>query len=154
MSATTEDATGRRSGVLQRILNWIERTGNRIPHPVTLFAILAALVVVLSAVLSQTGIEVESPLEDEGTLTVTNLLSAEGVRYLFTSMVDNFIDFAPLGVVLATMIGIGMAEQTGLISAALRAFIFAIPRFLMTFGIVFAGVMSSVASDAGYVASR
>lgn len=152
MSAVAHETSGvKKKGFLQRVLNWIERTGNRLPHPVTLFAILAALVVVLSAVLSMAGIQVESPLEGEGTLTVTNLLSAEGIRYLFTSMVDNFINFAPLGVVLATMVGIGMAEQTGLIGATLRAFIFAIPRSLLTFGIVFAGIMSSVASDAGYV---
>lgn len=144
-------ATDKKPGVLQGILNGIERTGNRLPHPVTLFAILAALVVVLSALLSMTGMQVESPLEGEGTLTVNNLLSAEGIRYLFTSMVDNFINFAPLGVVLATMVGIGMAEQTGLISATLRAFVLAIPNTLLTFGIVFAGIMSSVASDAGYV---
>lgn len=82
---------------------------------------------------------------------VTNLLDKEGIRYLFGSMVDNFIGFAPLGVVLATMLGIGLAERTGLISVLLRGFVMAIPNSLITAGLVFAGIMSSVAVDAGYV---
>ena len=80
-----------------------------------------------------------------------NLLSREGVQYIFTAMVDNFINFAPLGVVLASMLGIGLAERSGLISAALRGFVLSIPKSLITAGLVFAGIMSSLASDAGYV---
>ncbi len=137
-------------GPFQRFLDVIEFAGNKLPHPATLFALLALLVVVLSWIFSQLGLSVEDPLEGEQ-VEVFNLLSAEGVEWMFTSMVDNFIGFAPLGVVLATMIGIGMAEQSGLIGTALRSFILAIPRTLVTFAIVFAGIMSSVASDAGYV---
>ena len=142
--------SGKRKGFFQKFLDFIEWAGNKLPHPVTLFALLALLVVLLSWLLSQIGLSVEDPLEGE-TVEVFNLLSAEGVEWMFTSAVDNFIGFAPLGVVLATMIGIGMAESTGLIGTALRSFILAIPRTLVTFAIVFAGIMSSVASDAGYV---
>lgn len=138
-------------GGLQRVLDGIEKTGNALPHPVTLFFLLSVLVVLASAALSWMGLQVDSPVEGEGVLEVNNLLSTEGIQYLFTSAVPNFINFAPLGVVLATMVGIGIAEQTGLISALLRGFILAIPNTLITFGIVFAGIMSSVASDAGYV---
>ena len=70
---------------------------------------------------------------------------------MFTSAVDNFIGFAPLGVVLVTMLGIGMAEQTGLIGTLLRAFILWVPKTLVTAGVMVAAIMSSVASDAGYV---
>ncbi|WGH85745.1 AbgT family transporter [Auritidibacter ignavus] len=142
--------SGKRKGFFQRFLDFIEWGGNKLPHPVTLFGILALLVILLSWVLSQAGLSVEDPVEGE-TVEVFNLLSAEGVEWIFSSAVDNFINFAPLGVVLATMIGIGMAESTGLIGTALRGFILSIPRPLVTFAIVFAGVMSSVASDAGYV---
>lgn len=145
----TTDSTKR--GGLQRILDGIEKTGNALPHPVTLFFLLSVLVVLASAALSWMGLQVDSPVEGEGVLEVNNLLSTEGIQYLFTSAVPNFVNFAPLGVVLATMVGIGIAEQTGLISALLRGFILAIPNTLITFGIVFAGIMSSVASDAGYV---
>ncbi|WGH92721.1 AbgT family transporter [Auritidibacter ignavus] len=142
--------SGKRKGFFQRFLDVIEWGGNKLPHPVTLFGILALLVILLSWVLSQAGLSVEDPVEGE-TVEVFNLLSAEGVEWIFSSAVDSFINFAPLGVVLATMIGIGMAESTGLIGTALRGFILSIPRTLVTFAIVFAGVMSSVASDAGYV---
>lgn len=80
-----------------------------------------------------------------------NLLSVEGIRYLFTSAVTNFTNFAPLGTVLVTMLGIGLAERSGLISALLRGLVFAVPQRLLTAALVFAGVMSSMASDAGYV---
>ncbi|WP_026703363.1 AbgT family transporter [Salibacterium aidingense] len=140
-----------KKGFLQRSLDVVERIGNKLPHPITLFAILAVLVIAASALLSAMNIQVEDPSAEEGTLTVKNLLSGSGVEYLFTSMVDNFINFAPLGVVLATMIGIGMAERTGLISVLLRSFVLSVPTKLLTAGLVFAGIMSSVASDAGYV---
>ncbi|GAB94526.1 aminobenzoyl-glutamate transport protein [Kineosphaera limosa] len=141
----------RKRGFVQRSLDWIEKAGNALPHPVSLFAILAVLVLIVSAVMSASGVTVQSPVVGEGEIGVKNLLDAEGIEYLFTTLVANFIGFAPLGVVLATMIGIGIAEHTGLISAALRGFVLAVPRTLITFGIVFAAIMSSVASDAGYV---
>ncbi|CAM3890571.1 AbgT family transporter [Alkalicoccus chagannorensis] len=141
----------KRHGFFQRFLDGIEKTGNRLPHPVTLFAILTLLVIGLSAVISAVGIEVEHPGEEGEVVAVTSLLDREGIQYMLTSMVDNFIGFAPLGVVLATMLGIGLAERTGLISACLRGFVLSIPKALITAGLVFAGIMSSVASDAGYV---
>ncbi|GAA1824000.1 hypothetical protein GCM10009771_24170 [Nesterenkonia flava] len=153
-AAAPETGT-RRRGIFQRFLDGIEFLGNKLPHPVTLFALLTLAVVVLSWALGGYSLEFER-FNEEGelvteTVAVFNLLSAEGVQWMFTSMVDNFLGFAPLGVVLATMIGIGMAEQTGLIGTALRTFILSIPRTLVAFAIVFAGIMSSVAADAGYV---
>lgn len=141
----------KRKSFFQRFLDRIEKTGNKLPHPITLFAILALIVVILSAVVSSLGISVEHPGKEGEMVEVTNLLDKEGIRYLFGSMVDNFIGFAPLGVVLATMSGIGLAERTGLISVLLRGFVMAIPNSLITAGLVFAGIMSSVAVDAGYV---
>jgi len=141
----------KKKGLLQRSLDRIEYVGYRLPHPVTLFAILALLVLVLSAVISQFGISVEHPGEKGEMVEVHNLLNKEGIQYIFTSMTDNFINFAPLGIVLVTMLGIGIAESTGLISALLRGFVLFVPKQLITAGLVFAGVMSSVASDAGYV---
>ncbi|WP_422123056.1 AbgT family transporter [Planococcus sp. X10-3] len=141
----------KRKGFFQKFLDGIEFAGNKLPHPVTLFALLALLVLVLSAIISKFGVAVEHPGQPGEMVEVKNLLNAEGIQYIFTSMVDNFIGFAPLGVVLATMLGIGIAERTGLISAMLRGFVLSVPRVLITAGLVFAGIMSSVASDAGYV---
>lgn len=141
----------KRKGFFQKFLDGVEFIGNKLPHPVTLFAVLALIVIGLSAIISNLGVSVEHPGEEGQIVEVTNLLTTEGIQYLFTSMVDNFIGFAPLGVVLATMLGIGLAERTGLISACLRGFVLSVPNFLITGGLVFAGIMSSVASDAGYV---
>ncbi|TAA69179.1 AbgT family transporter [Planococcus salinarum] len=141
----------KRKGFFQKFLDGIEFAGNKLPHPVTLFALLALLVLVLSAIISRFGVAVEHPGQEGEMVEVKNLLNAEGIQYIFTSMVDNFIGFAPLGVVLATMLGIGIAERTGLISAMLRGFVLSIPKYLITAGLVFAGIMASVASDAGYV---
>lgn len=140
-----------RKNFFQRFLDFIEWSGNKLPHPFTLFIGLAVLTLILSAVLSIFDVSVVHPGDSSEIVEVKNLLSAEGIEYIFLSMTDNFIGFAPLGVVLITMLGIGIAERTGLIAAALRAFIFSIPKSLITAGLVFAGVMSSVASDAGYV---
>ncbi len=141
----------KKSGPFQRFLDMIERVGNKLPHPVNLFAILAGLVLIASAIVASFGVSVDDPANPGETVEVQNLLSGEGISYIFTSMVDNFIGFAPLGVVLATMLGIGICERSGLISAGLRGFVLSIPNRLITAGLVFAAVMSSVASDAGYV---
>lgn len=141
----------KRKGLFQSSLDRIELVGNKLPHPATLFAILALFVILLSAALQPLGISVEHPGEEGTTVEIKNLLSAEGIQYIFTSMTDNFIGFAPLGVVLLTMLGIGVAERTGLISALLRGFVLSVPNRFITLGLVFAGIMSSVASDAGYV---
>lgn len=141
----------KKKGFLQRSLDRIEFIGNKLPHPVTLFVLLALLVLILSAVFSKLGISVEHPGNAGEIVEIKNLLTKEGIQYIFLSITDNFINFAPLGIVLVTMLGIGIAESTGLISAMLRGFVLAIPNQLITAALVFAGVMSSVASDAGYV---
>lgn len=140
-----------KKNLFQRFLDFVEVAGNKLPHPATLFAILALLVLALSAILQPLNISVENPGDPGETVEIKNLLNGEGIRYILESMTDNFIGFAPLGVVLVTMLGIGVAERTGLISALLRGFVLAIPNRFITLGIVFAGIMSSVASDAGYV---
>ncbi|WP_342527572.1 AbgT family transporter [Chryseomicrobium sp. FSL W7-1435] len=141
----------KKRGFILRSLDGIERTGNKLPHPVTLFAIFSVLILVLSAIFSTLGVSVEDPMNPGETLTVRNLLDSEGILYLFQSMVTNFTGFAPLGTVLVTMLGIGLAERSGLISAALRGLVTSVPKQLLTAALVFGGVMSSMAADAGYV---
>lgn len=141
----------KKRGLFQRFLDTVEKTGNSLPHPITLFAILAGIVVISSLIVSSFDVSVDDPAEPGETIEVQNLLSGEGISYMFESMVDNFINFAPLGVVLATMIGIGVCERTGLISAGLKAFVLSIPNRMITAGLLFAAIMSSVATDAGYV---
>ncbi|MCM3574593.1 MULTISPECIES: AbgT family transporter [Mesobacillus] len=143
--------TTNKKGFILRSLDVIERVGNKLPHPVTLFAIFSVMVIVLSAVFSAMGVKVADPMNEGEFLTVKNLLSKDGIAYLFESAVTNFTGFAPLGTVLVTMLGIGIAERTGLISAALRGLVTSVPKQLLTAALVFGGVMSSMAADAGYV---
>ncbi len=138
-------------GFVGNSLDTIERVGNKLPHPVTLFALFAGFVVVFSWLFSTLGVSVEHPTQEGEILEVKNLLSADGIKYMFTSMVGNFTGFAPLGTVLVTMLGIGIAERSGLISAALRALVMSVPNQLITAALVFGGIMSSMAADAGYV---
>jgi len=138
------------AGILQRMLNWTERAGNALPHPATLFALFALAVLVLSAIGHLLGWEVVHPGTNEIVRTV-NLLSLDGIHRVLLEMVDNFTGFAPLGIVMVAMLGIGIAEQSGLISAVIRLLVLNSHRHLLTFIIVFSGILSNVASDVGYV---
>ncbi len=140
--ATTEQPRG--------LLAAIERIGNRLPDPVTLFFAGAMLVLLISQVGAWSGWEATNPSTGD-VVSVTSLLSSEGLEWVWTTLVKNFTGFAPLGVVLVAMLGIGVAERTGLVAAILRRLIAVTPRGLVTPGLVFAGVMSSAATDAGYV---
>ncbi len=143
-------------GPLFHFLNMIETVGNRLPHPILLFAILSLAVIVLSALLSALGISatgmsvVEGEVQ-ESTIEVVSLLNSEGLGYMLTSMITNFTSYAPLGTVLVAMLGVGVAEQSGLISVLLKGTVRITPKVLITPVIIFLGIMSNVASDVGYV---
>lgn len=149
----------KKNDMMQKILDGIERAGNKLPQPVTLFALLMMITLVLSWIFG--GISVEHPGKSAGLLdrngnpvdsiAVVNLLSRDGFQMIMTKMVSTFAAFPPLGLVLVVMLGIGLAEYTGMISVALRLFVSRVPRSLITFSIVTAGMISSVAADAGYV---
>ncbi len=143
----------------KRMLDKVEVVGNKLPQPVTLFAILMVVTLLLSWAFG--GLSVEHPGKEAGLMgpdgqpvdeiQVINLLSREGVQMIFTRMVSTFANFPPLGLVLVVMLGIGVAEYTGLISVGLRLFVSKVPDSIITFSIVVAGMVSSVAADAGYV---
>lgn len=133
-----------------RFLDGVERVGNRLPDPLTLFAIAALLVIAVSWIFSTLGVTVVHPGTQE-TISVVNLLAPLSIQRMFTDAVKNFTDFPPLGLVLVTMIGIAVAERSGLITALLRATVLNVPRPLLTAALVFAGVNSSLVADAGYV---
>ncbi len=139
-----------RKNWLTRSLSFIERVGNALPHPGTLFATMALLVVLASWVTSWFDLVVTHPGTGEA-ISPVNLVSITGLHRILTSMVTNFTSFAPLGTVLVAMLGIGIAEGSGLIAAALRLLVMSAPKRLLTFVIVFAGVMSNTASEIGYV---
>jgi aminobenzoyl-glutamate transport protein len=143
---------------MQKLLDVVERVGNKVPHPAVLFFLLIALVVVLSHVFHLLGTSVsyqrlnpQTHKTEEVTTTVTSLLTADGIRFIVTSVVPSFINFGPVGIILVAMIGVGLAEQAGLIQALIRKVVLIAPRSTMTAIIVALGVVSSIASDAGYL---
>jgi len=149
MSDSTTPALPQR-GIFQRFLDLIEWVGNALPNPATLFALLAGLVVLLSGLLHALGIEVVNPANHQ-TVGVVSLLTVEGLHRMIMAAVTNFTGFAPIGTVLVAILGIAVAESSGLIGACLRVTVNKAPPAALTAVIVFAGVMSNVGSDVGYV---
>ncbi len=182
MTAETGEESGQRS-FMDKLLDGIERVGNKVPHPVLMFSYLIIGVIVLSAILSLLGVSVTELIavpvpeeitpdfyEDvseyglsglgtqdvefeikEQTIAIKSLLTVDGIRFLFSSFVTNFQGFGALAVTLIAMMGAGTAEVAGLIAALIRKLVKVAPRGLIAYLIVFVGVLSSVASDAGYL---
>jgi aminobenzoyl-glutamate transport protein len=134
----------------QRFLSVVERVGNLLPQPATLFALLAALVLVGSKIAASADLSVVHPVT-QATIPAVDLLTMEGLGRMLTQAVPNLINFPPLGVVLVCLLGIAVAEHTGLIGAVLRLIVLAAPRKALTAIVVFAGVMSNAGGDIGYV---
>lgn len=156
------DESASSAGLAGRLLNGIEWLGNKLPDPVTLFVIGALLVPVLSQLVYETGWQVrmvEPAVVDGQTVLVETgdpiravpMLTPDALYDLTTQLIDNFLAFPPLGVVLVGMLGIGVAERSGMIGALLKALMVVTPGRLLTPMMVFIGVMSSAGSDAGYV---
>jgi aminobenzoyl-glutamate transport protein len=137
-------------GLLIRALDSIEVVGNKLPHPATLFAVFALLVLILSAVFASLDFFALHPTTGARVEPV-NLLTGEGVRMIVMNMVRNFTNFLPLGVVLVAMLGVGVAEGAGFMGAILKGLVLSAPRKLITLVVVFTGVISNAASEAGYV---
>jgi len=147
-----------RRGPFARFLDTVEWLGNLLPHPVTLFALIGAAVLVLSGVAGSLGWQVPDPRPEgahgrapDGIIRAVSLLDADGFRRIATGLVTNFTGFAPLGTVLVALLGVGVAERSGLLAAVIRALVLGAPRSLLTTMVVFAGVISNTASEMGYV---
>src|SRR5690349_14315892 len=165
-------------------LCFIERAGNKVPHPVLMFLYLIIGIVILSSVLAWAGVSVTETIAvpdsvevvpdyyedstqaflepgdldyedgwhlEEVTIPVNGMLSTEGIRFIFTSFVPNFAGFGVVAVTFVALMGAGVAEAGGLMGALIRLLVGASPRRLLAFILIFVGVLSSVASDAGYL---
>jgi p-aminobenzoyl-glutamate transporter AbgT len=143
---------------MTRFLAVVEWLGNLLPHPVTLFALFAIGVVILSGIGDFFGWEVDDPRpegaagrEPDGVIRVVSLMSADGFRRISENLVSNFVGFTPLGTVLVALLGVGVAERSGLLTAVIRLIVLGAPKTLVTAALVFAGVVSNTASEMGYV---
>lgn len=146
---SAEESTSK-SGFLNKALDWIERNGNKLPDPAILFLILMVLVWIFSAFLSPMTFSELDPRSGQP-LTVTNLLSLEKFASFMTNMISVFMNFAPLGVVLVAMLGVGVAEHSGYINAGLKKLLNFTPQFMLTPMLILVAIVSHTAADAGYV---
>lgn len=131
-------------------LGFIERTGNALPHPASLFAILAALALLFSWIGHVLDWHTLHPATGE-LIDIENLLSKNGLHRIMLELVHNYTGFAPLGIVMVALLGIGIAESSGLINVVVRGLLLRAHPKTITFFVVFAGIVSNVASDLGYV---
>ncbi len=183
MSKSTESP---KSG-MQKILDVVERVGNKVPHPAVIFLIMLVSVVLLSHLLHMVGatvsydvmvpkertqesdalynVQFEAGRESYGyatideseivieqrTATANSLLTSAGIRFMYTSVIPSFMGFTAVGLIIVAMLGVGVAEESGLIKALIRKLVIVAPSFLLTYILVFVGIMSSIAADAGYL---
>jgi len=179
----SQESSPQKKNLFTRFLNFVEWMGNLLPHPVTLFAIFALAVILLSGVADWLGWTALDPRPEgtagrspDGIIEPVNLLNGEGLRRIISNLVTNFTSFAPLGVVLVALLGVGVAERSGLISAGIRGLVLKAasyrpkaskggfagfvrkpinflltPKNLVTIAICFASVVSNTASEMGYV---
>jgi aminobenzoyl-glutamate transport protein len=183
MSQSTEAP----KNAMQKILDVVEKVGNKVPHPVIIFLILIAIVVILSAVLSlagksvsydvivpqtgktetstapdasvyDTGTTVDYQTMDEKkykierrTVTARSLLTIDGIRFIYSSLIPSFMGFTAVGLMIVAMVGAGVAEEAGLVKALIRKLVIVSPRWALTYILAFVGILSSIAADAGYL---
>lgn len=147
---TSADSGDKTTGSAGGFLGLIEKIGNKLPNPFWLFVILAGIVALSSWLGSTLGMKATQP--DSGEIVaVENLLTTEGIQRMVTEAVDNFTSFPPLGVILTVMLGVAVAEHSGLLSALVRSMVAKVGPKVLTFTLALAGVTGSVASDAVYV---
>jgi len=135
---------------IARILDWIERVGNKLPDPAVLFLIALVITWVVSALLAPVSFSAIDPRTGEP-VVINNLLAGRSFTEFLAQMVQVFVAFPPLGVVLVAMLGIGVAEYSGFINAALRGLLSFTKRWLLTPMVIMVGIVSHTAVDAGYV---
>jgi aminobenzoyl-glutamate transport protein len=153
-----EAAIAERKTGMQKLLDVVERVGNRVPHPVVIFVYLIIFVVLLSTFLSLIGASVtydvyntETGKIEKATTGARALLTIEGIRFMYTGVVGNFMSFQAVGVIIVAMVGVGVAEESGLIKALIRALVRSSPAWALSYILTFVGIISSIAADAGYL---
>ena len=138
------------------VLNWIERSGNKLPDPVFIFVWCIFTVIIISVIASFFGYSAFHPtlLDETGNKMIIHaesLLSASNIQRLLVDMPSTFTDFHPLGYVLVVMLGAGVAERSGLFATAMSASMSKAPKFLLTPAVALIGMIGNLAADAAYV---
>ncbi|MBE4600187.1 AbgT family transporter [Vibrio navarrensis] len=156
-SASINQSSPKKS-LFTRFLDSVEYLGNLLPHPITLFALFCLAILISSGIAGYFEVSVADPRPEgakgraaDGMIHVVSLLNADGLELIVTNLVKNFVGFAPLGTVLVAMLGVAIAEYSGLLSAAMRGLVMGASKRMVTVTVVFAGIISNTASELGYV---
>ncbi|WP_144186705.1 AbgT family transporter [Elioraea rosea] len=151
-------AEAAKPSAMQRLLDTVERVGNAVPHPVVIFVILIVAVILLSALLALLGARVSYDVYDVETGQIVraatearSLLTIDGIRFMYTGVVGNFMSFQAVGVIIVAMVGVGVAEESGLIKALIRKLVASSPAWSLSYILTLVGILSSIAADAGYL---
>ena len=150
MAKKQKDPAVNEKSRLDRMLDSIERAGNKLPDPITLFLYLAVIVVLISWLCSALHVSVINPANGEAVEPV-NLFSVYGIQYLWSNVITNFSGFAPLGMVLVAVIGSTAAEKSGFLVALMERFLGKSKGWVVTMVVVFLGINLNVAGDAGFI---
>jgi aminobenzoyl-glutamate transport protein len=157
-NSDTEPESPDTTSRMARFLRVVEALGNALPHPVTLFALFSIGIILLSGLLGWLDVSVADPRPQgsagrapDGMIEVVSLMNADGFRRIVLNLVTNFTGFVPLGTVLVALLGVGVAERSGLLTALIRGMVLNANPKIVTIVIVFAGVLSNTASEMGYV---
>ncbi|MCT1766969.1 AbgT family transporter [Brevibacterium casei] len=137
-------------GIGQRLLDGIERIGNRLPEPFTLFLGLFLITGAISTAMALANVSVSIPGSDE-IVTIKGLFTGEGMAWLTTTMGDNYIGFPPLATVLPILLAVGVAEKSGMLAAAVRVAFGSSPRWLLPYAVGFVGVVGSIMADSAFI---
>ncbi len=146
----SETSQKEKRGLLDRILDAIERVGNKLPDPITLFLALAIIVTIISAICSALNVTAVNPA-DQSTVEVFNLFSVAGIQYLWSNVIANFSGFAPMGMVLVAVIGSSIAEKSGFLVAVMQRFLGGARGWIVTMVTLFLGINLNIAGDAGFI---
>lgn len=147
---TSEKTPSEKKGFINKILNAIERIGNKLPDPAILFFLLMLVIWVLSAIFSPYDFSEIDPTTGSP-IQINNLLTSTALAEFLSGMVTTFTSFAPLGIVLVAMLGVGVAEHSGFINAGLKSMLQITPKKLLTPMLILVAIVSHTATDAGYV---
>lgn len=133
-----------------RLYGWVEKIGNKVPHPFLLFIYLIAALMISTAILSALNVSVKNPV-DGSLVTVNNLLSVDGLHWFLPNVVKNFSSFAPLGAILALVLGAGLAERVGLLPALMTKMASHVSARYASYMVLFIAFFSHISSDAALV---
>jgi len=146
----SEKQTIEKVSFVDKLLNFIEVVGNKLPDPVMIFVGLTILVMIVSAMVASQGVSVVHPGNGE-TMPAINLLSIDQLQAAMGNVVGNFQGFPPLGLVIVVMIGAGLAEKSKYMETLMKNSVTKVPKSMLTLMVLFIGILANAAADAGFI---